>query len=218
MDELFKQVNERLPLVDAVKIGKYEEVDDLDLETITRAGEDKGTKLNGLLVYGYETKFADGTNANGERYAKEALDTFVEEYYKKRKLNMPLTIQHRNDLGHLAGRVLILEVDSVGFYFVAYVPKSYRYYADVKAMIEEGVLQGLSKEGWSTKGKMFYTKDGSFDYYLVEEMEILAVSLVTTPANGNPLEKAREIKDALTYIKRQDNKAVEADAFAEMFN
>ena len=218
MDELFKQVNERLPLVDVVKIGKYEEVEDYDLVTITKSEEDKNQKLNGLLIYGYETKFADGTNENGERFSKDALDKFLESYYVKRKLNMPLTCMHGYKREDQIGRVLIVEVNSVGFYFVCYIPKGIEGYDDIKLKIQEGILQGLSKEGWSTKGKMFYTKDGSFDYYLVEEMEILAVSLVTTPANGNPLEKAREIKDALTYIKRQDNKAVEADAFAEMFN
>ena len=185
MDELFKQVNERLPLVDVVKIGKYEEVEDYDLVTITKSEEDKNQKLNGLLIYGYETKFADGTNENGERFSKDALDKFLESYYVKRKLNMPLTCMHGYKREDQIGRVLIVEVNSVGFYFVCYIPKGIEGYDDIKLKIQEGILQGLSKEGWSTKGKMFYTKDGSFDYYLVEEMEILAVSLVTTPANGN---------------------------------
>ena len=61
------------------------------------------------------------------------------------------------------------------------------------------------------------TKEGYFDYYQVEEMEILAVSLVTTPANGNPLEKAKEIKNTTQFIKRQDT-AAELDEFAAMFN
>ena len=49
-------------------------------------------------------------------------------------------------------------------------------------------------------------------------MEILAVSLVTTPANGNPLEKAKEIKNGLQFIKRQDNAPEVDDAFGAMFN
>ena len=217
MNELFKEVNERLPLVNAVKLGDYKEVEELSLDTITRAPEDKDTKLNGMLIYGYETKFAAGTNENGERYSKDCLDKFLERYYKKNKLNMPLTIQHYSNLEHLAGRVLIIEVNSVGFYFVCYIPKTYRHYEEVKNLVREGVLQGLSKEGWSTKGKCYYTKEGYFDYYQVEEMEILAVSLVTTPANGNPLEKAKEIKNTTQFIKRQDT-AAELDEFAAMFN
>lgn len=222
MDELFKQINERLPLTDAVKIGDYKEVEDLSLETITKKAEDGNTKLNGLLIYGYETKFADGTNTNGERYAKTALDKFVEDYYVNRRLNMPLTIQHYNDLTHLCGRVLVLEVNSVGFYFVCYIPKSYRYYYDVKTLISEGILQGLSKEGWSTGGKCFYKKDtGEFDYYLVESMEMTAVSLVATPANGNPLESAKEVKDALRYTNKAEEKEEKnevGNGLEDMFN
>lgn len=215
MDKLFKQINERLPLMDAVKIGKYEELEDLSLETITKDANDKDTILNGLIVYGYETKFADGTNTNGERYSKDCLDKFFAEYYGKKKLNMPFTIQHRNDLQHLAGRVLICEVNSVGFYFVCYVPRTYAHYEEVKNLIKEGILQGLSKEGWSTKGKCYYTKEGEFDYYLVEEMEMTAMSLVATPANGNPIEKAKEIKNTTMYKKE---KAAKKNAFAAMFN
>lgn len=220
MNELFKQYQERLPLVNAVKLGDYKEVEDLSLETITRATADKDVKLNGMLLYGYETKFADGTNENGERYSKDALDAFIEKYYKANKLNMPLTIQHRDDIEHLAGRVLVIEVNSVGFYFVCYIPKTYAHYEQVRALIAEGVLQGLSKEGWSTRGKAYWTKEGDFDYYLIEEMEMLAVSLVTTPANGNPLEKAKEIRNTLQFVKRteEDNAKNEQDAFEAMFN
>ena len=217
MEELFKECNERLPLVDVVKIGDYKEVEDLDLVTITKNEEDKNKKLNGLLIYGYETKFADGTNENGERFSKDALDK-LEEYYVKRKLNMPLTVQHGWSRQDAIGRVLIIEVNSVGFYFVCYIPKGVEGYDDIKLKISEGILQGLSKEGWSTKGKIFRNKEGEFDYYLVEEMEMLGVSLVTTPANGNPLEKAREIRNGLQFIKRQDNAQEKEDTFGAMFN
>lgn len=220
MDELFKieELNQRLPLVDTVKLGDYKEVEDLSLETITRASEDKNTKLNGMLIYGYETKFADGTNENGERYSKDALDKFIERYYKKNKLNMPLTVMHGYKREDQIGRVLVIEVNSVGFYFVCYIPKGVEGYDDIKLKIKEGILQGLSKEGWSVKGKVYRDyKTGEFLYYLVEELEMLAVSLVTTPANGNPLEKAKEIKNTTQFLKRQNNDNP-ADAFAEMFN
>lgn len=221
MDEIFKveEHNERLPLVDVVKIGNYEEVDEAEgrsLETITKKPEDRNKKLNGLLLYAYETKFADGTNTNGERYTKDALDKFVDDYFVKRGLNMPLTVMHGWGRVDLIGRVLILEVNSVGFYFVCYIPRGVEGYDDIKLKIEEGVLQGLSKEGWSTRGKAYYKKDGEFDYYLIEEMEILRVSLVDIPANGNPLEKAKEIKNSLQFVKR-DDKPETHDAFGDMF-
>ena len=222
MDEIFKveEHRERLPLVDVVKIGKYEEIDEAEgrsLETITKKPEDRNKKLNGLLLYAYETKFADGTNTNGERYTKDALDKFVDDYFVKRGLNMPLTVMHGWGRVDLIGRVLILEVNSVGFYFVCYIPRGVEGYDDIKLKIEEGVLQGLSKEGWSTRGKAYYKKDGEFDYYLIEEMEILRVSLVDIPANGNPLEKAKEIKNSLQFVKR-DDKPETHDAFGDMFN
>ena len=216
--EMVKDIFKPVRLTNVVKLGSYEEVDGLDLATVTKAEGDKGTKLDGLIIRGYETKFASGTNENGERYTKECLDDFFERYYVANKLNMPFTIQHRDDLLHLCGRVLTVEVNSVGFYFVCYIPRTLPEYGRVKTLIKEGVLQGLSKEGWCTKGKCYYTKDGQFDYFLVEEMQITAMSLVTTPANGNPLEKAQEVRNALTVIKNNDNNAEEVDAFEAMFN
>lgn len=219
MDELFTEINERLPLSDVVKLGDYREVENLSLETITKSAEDKNKKLNGILIYGYETKFAAGTNTNYERFSKDALDKFINEYYKKNSLNMPLTVQHGWRREDVIGRVLIIEVNSVGFYFVCYVPKGVAGYEDIKLKVQEGILQGLSKEGWSTKSKAFWKKDGSFDYLLVEEMEMLGVSLVTTPANGNPIEKAKEVKDGLQFVnKTKDNAEEQREAFEAMFN
>lgn len=217
MEQLFKKIDKPVLLTDVVVLGSYEEVDSLDLASITKNDADKGSRLDGMIIRGYETKFEDGTNENGERYSKKCLDDFMERYYAKHHLNMPLTIQHRSDIQHLAGRVLALEVNSVGFYFVCYVPKTYRYYEDVKNLVKEGVLQGLSKEGWATDGSCFYKKDGSFDYFIVEQMEMTAVSLVTTPANGNALEKAQEVRNELRY-KNANKDNAENDEFEAMFN
>ena len=165
MDEkFFKQIEKRVPLVDVVKLGSYEEVEDKNLSEITKIETDNGKKLNGLLLYAYETKFADGTNENGERYTKDALDNFIERYFKKRGLNMPLTVMHGFRLQDQIGKVLVIEVNSVGFYFVCYIPKGVEGYDDIKLKIENGILQGLSKEGWCTKGKAFWKKAGTFDY------------------------------------------------------
>lgn len=215
---MYKEINKRVPLVNVVKLGSYEEVDKADLSTITRNDKDKGVVLDGMILRGYETKFADGTNENGERYSKECLDKFFERYYVKNKLNMPFTIQHSGDLFHLCGRVLTVEVNSVGFYFVCYIPRAIPEYERIKLLVKEGILQGLSKEGWCTRGKCYYTKEGDFDYYLVEEMEMTGMSLVTTPANGNPLEKAQEVKNELTIIKNANNKEPAEDDFGAMFN
>ena len=72
-------------------------------------------------------------------------------------------------------------------------------------MIEEGLLQGLSKEGWATDYEYIWKKDGSFDYMQINKMEIIGVSLVACPANGETLERAEEIKNA-TRFKKLENK------------
>ena len=194
---------ERHVICDAVKLGSYEQVDNLPLSTITHNPNDKGV-LSGLIIRGYETKFSGKPNENAEVYEKDCLDDFFDRYYIKNRLNMPLDIQHRDDLLHLCGRVLVVEVNSVGFYFVCYIPKTYPEYERVKGLIEEGVLQGLSKCGWSEEYECVYNKDGSFSHFLIKKMDILSVSLVTTPANGVPFEKVQEVRNALTFRKTEN--------------
>ena len=53
------------------------------LSSITNNSEDKEV-LDGLIIEGYETKFADETNTNGERFAQGCLDKFIREYYNER--------------------------------------------------------------------------------------------------------------------------------------
>ena len=207
---------EKLRIFNAVPLGSYEVIEGkgVQLSTITKNAGDTQV-LDGLLIKGYETKF-DKTNKNGERYDKGCLDKFVENYFVKNRLNMPLTIQHKDDLDHLAGRVLVLEVNGVGFYFVCYIPKTYRHYDEVKALLQEGILQGLSKEGWASEYEFHYKEDGTFDYFEIKEMEIMNVSLVATPANPIAIEKLQEVKNALTY--RKDKAQGTDDAFAKLFN
>lgn len=190
-------MKERHEIKDAVLIGDWKEVSDLQTSAITHNEADT-SKLNGLLLYGYETKFGK-TNTNGERYTKECLDKFINEYFVANKLNMPVTIQHHDDLAHLCGRVIYCEVNTTGFYFVCYIPKALPNYTHIKALIEEGVLQGLSKEGWCMDGEWVYKKDGSFDYYRIDEMMLISVSLVACPANRVTFEKAAEIKNTLAF-------------------
>lgn len=193
-----------LKLFDAVKIGSYEEVEGLELSTITKNEGDK-QKLNGLILKGYETKFGK-TNENGERYTKDCLDKFLDKYFVKNNLNMPVDIQHRDDIQHLAGRVLIVEVNLVGFYFVAYVPKTYMHYESLKSMLQEGILQGFSKCGWATDYNWVYKKNGSLDYFEIREFEMTSLSIVATPANAVNFEKMQEIKDALKVIREEPKK------------
>lgn len=201
-------------ICDAVKLGSYEEVDGIPAKNITRIDGDD-TPLSGLIIRGYETKFNTERNENGEIFTKDCLDDFVERYYVKKKLNLPLDIQHRNDLLHLAGRVLVLEVNSVGFYFVCYVPRALPEYDRIKTLVQEGILQGLSKFGWATQGHWDEDKQA----FIVERMDILSVSLVCNPANGVAFEKVQEVKNGLAFRKVEvEDKGCDKKKKKSMFN
>lgn len=188
---------ERKELKDAVLLGSWEEVQSLDLSTITK--NDKDTeKLDGLILKGYETKF-NQVNENREEYAPTALDNFVQSYFIDHKLNMILDIQHRDDLDYLAGRIIYIEVNSVGYYIVAYIPRTYIHYEQVKNLIQEGILQGFSKMGWATDYEDIYNSDGSWSHCVIKEMQLMSISLVTMPANPIPFEKVQEVKNQLTF-------------------
>lgn len=193
-------------LTDAVLIGSYEEVDGLELSTITKNNADNA-KLNGLIIKGYETKFNNGTNTNRERYTKECLDNFVNDYFVANKLNMPVTLCHSSNFDYLVGRVLTLEVNSVGFYFVAYIPKAHAKYNDILVALKEGLLQGFSKEGWATDWESHYDdKSGAWLYDTITEMRITAVSLVATPANAQAFEKMQSVENGLEFIHEKPKK------------
>ena len=182
---------ERIKINDATLIGEWSEVTGLSLEKITKRAEDEATTLDGLIIKGYEMKWS-GVNENGERYDRKAFDDFINDYFVGHGLNMPVTMQHSNDASSLIGRVLYLETNSVGFYFVIYVPRALPVYETVKALVAEGILQGLSKEGWATD--YHWDKD---EVLVVDKMDLLGVSLVTTQANRLKIESAGEIKNAL---------------------
>jgi phage head maturation protease len=189
-----------IEIKDTTKINDYKEVDKVELSTITKNDGDKEI-LSGLLLYGYEMKFGK-KNENQEVYAPNSLTNYIEKYFVTNKLNIPVTIQHRDDIQHLAGRVLIVEVNSVGFYFVVYVPKTFVNYQILLNNIKEGILQGFSKEGWATDYEYFYKQDGEFDYMLIKEMTFYCLSIVATPANSLAFEKiaTTKIENTTTLI------------------
>lgn len=204
-------------VIDAVKLGSWAEVEKLKTEN-----EPAADKLDGLIIKGYETKFGK-TNENGERYDKSCLDEFIEQYYIKNKLNIPVTIQHRDDIHHLCGRVLLVEVNSVGFYFVVYVPRTYRYYADVLNAVREGILQGLSKEGYVCWEDFIPHRDKNDDieYWEIRKFRLTAMSIVATPANGVPFEKVQQIKNTVQFHKTEDTTPKDnaaADPLQKMFH
>ena len=204
-----------------VLLGDWSEVQDIPVETL-RKWTDDPDKLDGIILKGYEMKFGT-TNENGEQYDKTAFDEFINRYFVESKMNMPVDINHNgwNDWRSYCGRVLYIEVNSVGFYFVVYVPKSYPEYDRLKWMLQEGLVQGFSKEGYVDWNDSEYKwkDDGSFDYELIHKINVVSVSLVCTPANGLPFEQMKETRNALCFVnklKEIDNAA--GSTLAAMFN
>lgn len=195
---------------DTTLIGSWEEVQGIEASTITKNTDDV-EKLDGIIVKGYETKFAGGTNENGERYSKDAIDDFIQRYFVDNKLNMPVDIEHDGRPEWLAGRVIYVESNATGFYFVAYIPRTFMNYETVKNLLAEKILQGFSKLGWATDYEWKYKQNGDFDYELIKKVDIVRMSLVSTPANAVAFEKVQEIKNATRFHK------VEESGLADMF-
>ena len=125
---------------------------------------------------------------------------------------MVVDLQHGYGIDDQVGRVVYLETNTVGFYFVAYIPRTVARYEQVKNLLQEGILQGFSKSGWATEYEYKYTADGDFDYMLVKKMDIVSVSLVTSPANAVAFESVGEtVQNRLEYrnkVKKNNRKSI----------
>lgn len=116
-------------------------------------------------------------NLNREVYEEGAYDAFIKDYYERGALNMPLTVQHGSRVEDIVGKVLSLEKDTEGMTVTAEVMDGLPMSETVKKLIADGILQGVSDEGFADD--FDYTeKDG----YTIRRASMLAVSLVTTPA------------------------------------
>lgn len=202
---------------DQVLLGDWEEVP-AGTEAQTIKADLAPEKLDGLIIKGYEMKFGK-TNENGEQYDKTAFDEFIKSYFVDGKLNMPVDINHEgyHDWRSYCGRVLYIEVNSVGFYFAVYIPRTYPEYDRLMWALKNGIIQGFSKEGfvdWNDYDVKF-DEDGTFAYELIHKMSVVSVSLVCTPANGLAFEKMQQTKNALVFEnKTQSGKK----SLAELFN
>lgn len=201
----------KIAIQNATLIGDWDEVQGVQASTITKNDKD-ADMLDGILVRGYETKFGE-TNENGERYAKGAIDDFIERYFVAHNLNLPVDIQHIQDIDHLAGRVIYAESNSTGFYFVAYIPRTFKNYTVVRDLLKNGILQGFSKCGWATDYEWRTDEKGN-DYMQVNKIDIVSVSLVATPANAVPFDRMHEVQNGLRF-KPSDKETNEID---DMFN
>ena len=184
----------------AVMLGEWSDVKDIPAENLKKWTNDP-EKLHGMIFKGYEMKWG-AVNTNGEMYDEKAFDKFIEDYFVQKGFNMPVTIEHSYDPQWIAGRVLYIERNSVGFYFVVYIPDTYKNYEQVKWMAEEGLLQGLSKEGFYVDCD--WEQDDKGEWYVqVHELIMSRVSLVCTPANGVKFESMKETKNAVRFTKKE---------------
>ena len=194
---------------DTVLIGSWEDTQKIPTETL-RKWTNEPDKLNGLILKGYEMKWNE-TNQNRERYDATAFEEFIQSYFVDKGFNMPVDINHEGyqNWETYCGRVLYIETNTVGFYFVVYIPRTYPDYDRLLWALENGIIQGFSKEGyvdWEDYDPIF-NEDGSFAYEQIHKIRVVSVSLVATPANGVPFEQMRMTQNALVF----ENKTGEKD-------
>lgn len=181
-------------LCNAVTIGDWEDVKGIPTSQLTKRDEDTAL-LDGLIIRGYEMEW-DKTNENYERYAKDAFDKFIKYYFIDRGFNLVVDVEHAGfDPLWLAGRVVYAEINSRGMYYIVYIPRTYVHFDVVRNLLQEGILQGFSKMGYATDWEDVYNNQtGEFMYQLIKEFKLLAMSLVSAPANGIQFEKLQEVK------------------------
>ena len=201
---------------DTVLIGDWQDVQALPLSSITKRADDVEL-LDGIIVKGYEMKWGT-TNENGERYEQGCFDDFISHYYLANGLNVILDVQHDERPEWLVGRALYIETNTVGFYIVAYIPRSEPSFSAVKSKLKNGILQGFSKCGLVEESEYRYKQDGSFDYELIKKISLLSVSLVATPSNGVPFEDVAETRrNRLEYVNKT-KRTQEGGAMNRLFN
>lgn len=193
---------------DTVLIGSWEDTQKIPTETL-RKWTDEPDKLDGLIIKGYEMKWNE-TNENRERYDDTAFAEFIQSYFVDKGFNMPVDINHEGYYNWFSycGRVLYIETNTVGFYFVIYVPRTYPDYNRLVWALQNGIIQGFSKEGyvdWNDYDPV-YNEDGTFAYEQIHKIRVVAVSLVATPANGVPFEQMRVTTNSLIFEDKRENK------------
>lgn len=193
---------------DTVLIGSWEDTQKIPTETL-RKWTNEPDKLDGLIIKGYEMKWNE-TNENRERYDDTAFADFIQSYFVEKGFNMPVDINHEGYSHWFAycGWVLYIETNTVGFYFVIYVPRTYPDYSRLIWALQNGIIQGFSKEGyvgWDDYDPVF-NEDGSFAYDQIHKIRVVSVSLVAIPANGIPFEQMRVTTNALIFEDKRENK------------
>lgn len=145
------------------------------IKIITDAnGNETGFEVRGKL-----TQF-NVRNENGLSFSRESYDHFVDEYYGKNKLNVPLNIKHKDDdFQHVAGKVVSMTKTEDGVEMVAYVPRWVYAYTWIKNAVTDGVLQGFSNAGAVIDADY----DEKSDTLNIKDFALMHVALVEIPAD-----------------------------------
>lgn len=144
------------------------------------AGEEAGFEVRGVL-----TTF-DVVNVNGGLFRRDSYDKFVDDYFIKNSMNVPLVLYHNDtDPRTVCGIVKSMAKTDTGVEIVGYVPRSAYYYKLIKSQIEEGILQGFSNYG----GVMEMDWDEENEAMEIKEFALLHASLVATPADTGAMLK-----------------------------
>lgn len=138
------------------------------------AGEETGFELSGML-----TAF-NVANENGGVFHSDSYDKFVDEYFVRNSLNVPLCLLHNDtDIRNLAGYVKTMTKTESGVEMTAFVPRAAYYYNLIKAYVEAGILQGFSNAGGVTEG--WYDKETNELH--ITGFALQHVALVCEPAD-----------------------------------
>ena len=77
----------------------------------------------GLMLDGYFKRW-NSINENGESYAKDSYDKFINHYFVRNKLNVPINLMHGSGFGDLAGKIVNMKKDSHGIFIQALISRN----------------------------------------------------------------------------------------------
>lgn len=140
--------------------------------------DDAGTEI-GFEVRGVLTTF-DVRNENGHIFTKQSYDKFVDDYFIKNSLNVPLCLLHNDgDPRTLCGIVKSMTKTDSGVEIVGFVFKSAYYYNMIKDQIEKGLYQGFSNAGSIMEAE--YNSDT--DAVIIKDFALMHAAIVCNPSD-----------------------------------
>ena len=168
--------------MEAIKIKNYTLIENADDRKKCKVIKDEAGNEIGFEISGVLTTF-NVMNGNGQTFLPNSYDKWINEYFVKNKINVPLCVLHNDyDIRSLCGHVKNMETDENGVRMTCFVPKYTYYYNLIKNLIDGGQLQGFSNYGAAVKYD--YTDNG----IMVNEFQLINVAIVATPSDVGGLD------------------------------